>query len=109
MDLFTQASAIPDLGSAAATGWGAFCLAVAVLYWIAFHHLPSKDKQQTEMLDKHGAAMEKKDAQVMQVIRDSHAEGERQRVSFTNNLEMVVAHCKEENAALLDKMRRESK
>lgn len=91
------------------TGWGAFSLVVAVLYWLAFHHLPAKDKQQSEMMDKHAATIERKDAQVLTVIRESHAEGERQRTAFTTNLEMVVAHCKEENAALLEKMRQERK
>lgn len=93
-----------EISLTSATGWGAFGLVVVILGWLAFYHLPSKDKQQSEMLDKHGAAMEKKDAQVMKVLSDHGTESERQRNAFAMALDKVVNHCKEESSALWTKL-----
>jgi len=104
MEILAQTAA--DIGPSltSATGWGAFGLAVAILGWLAFYHLPSKDKQQADMNDKHAAAMERKDQQVMTMIAGHQTESERQRQAFTSALDRVVEHCREENLALWQKL-----
>ena len=48
--MLSQIDAIPG-----AAGWAGTGLLGAVLAWLCFIHLPAKDKQIKEMLEKHAA------------------------------------------------------
>ncbi len=70
----------------------------AVLAWLLFRHLPAKDAQVKELIERHDAVL---DAQIERhdaVLKDA-------RTEFRGALETVVNHCEREMAKHADGMK----
>lgn len=76
---FAQA---PPPGIAGEAGWVGTGLLGAVLGWLLFWHLPAKDKQITDMIDKNDARLEAT------------------RTAYQKSLDSVVAHCEAEVSSI---------
>lgn len=70
----------------AGSGWTGAGLLGAVLAWLLFRHLPAKDEQVRQLIDRHDSGL--KEA----------------RTEFRGALETVVAHCEREMAKHADGM-----
>lgn len=106
MDLAILAQGIdPASATAWATGSAAGLLGL-VLFWLAYSHLPGKDKQITDIVTVYNARTDAKDAQIMLLVNTTISVGDIQRKDFTVALDKVVVHCAEENAKARDSWER---
>lgn len=78
-------SVIPG-GVAPWTGLGLLGL---VMYWLLYVHLPSKDKQISEIVTTYNDRADRKDAMHNEALTES-------RQDFKQSLDKVVEHCAEE-------------
>ena len=106
--MWLLAQMVPDLGGTALTGWGAFALAVAILAWLAFWHLPAKDKQIDQMIEDkdlivsdllktYNARLDAKDVQITAIVTATVNNDFKARDDFRASLDKVINHCSEEN------------
>lgn len=86
------AQTIPNIDGAA--GWTSFGIAGLVLSWLLLKHMPDKDRQLKELIDRHDMQM--------QELLDRHDKAENAlSVTFTNALERITQHCKDEMSRML--------
>lgn len=102
------AATIPEtLGGDA--GWVGTGLLGGVLSWLLFWHLPAKDKQVTDIIDKNNALNEREalaHAESQKVIRtEFHASLKDLGDRYEKHLQRVVDHCKEESAIMQQTIR----
>lgn len=74
-------------------GWVGATLLSGVLSWLMFKHLPAKDQQAKEMIERNDA--------IVKALMDRHdAMMNEARKDFKESLNTVVAHCEKEFATL---------
>lgn len=61
----------------------------AVLWWLFYTHLPSKDKQTKELVDAHSVRCD-------QLVKDYKECSRDERQTFSTALDKVLTHCTEE-------------
>jgi len=96
----------------AASGISASGILVMVLRWLAFTHLPNKDRQIKEMLDSHKDQIQAKDKQIDSIL--DHKWLAIEKLSEDRRLEVAALaaefrsisaeqnkHCDEENSRLI--------
>lgn len=112
LDLLAQTGADPTSAAAWASG-GAATLLGLILFWLAYYHLPAKDKQLVEFVqakDKHitevvntfDNRVAAKDASILKLVDTTIVNCNEQRADFAASLDKVVNHCAEENAKARD-------
>lgn len=100
--LLAQLPATPDPTGIA--GWAGAGLLGLVLYWLAFHHLPAKDRFLKEVLDAHAAqtaALVRAHTEQSKETADAHAAAiSADRAAYQLSLDRVTAHCERELTAI---------
>ncbi len=91
------------------SGWGGAGLLGLVLAWLLFKHLPAKDTQLTNMIDKHTLAMQNQTNDFNKVLAEKRSEFtiilNEQRHDFRESLKEVTQHCERETSHLADSMK----
>lgn len=68
--LLAQAPAVGDVSAGTFAGWTATTFLGAMLYWLAFHHLPGLAKRDAEKDKQHAAALAEKDEQLAEARKE---------------------------------------
>lgn len=101
-----------DVGSlAGGSGWAGAGILGLVLVWIAYRHLPDKDKQIMTLIQTQAAQLELKDKQLLSfmdrqdkkvadVIAAGNLKDMERREDFKDNLKIVTDHCSKEMNAM---------
>jgi hypothetical protein len=89
--LIAEAAGIDAITGGA--GWVGASLLGLVLYWLAFHHLPAKDKFLKDLIDGHAG-------QITNLITAHDAKTKADRADYHASLDRVTTHCEKELATI---------
>jgi phage host-nuclease inhibitor protein Gam len=87
--LLAQVATTPSEILGGTAGWTTSGLLAMVLYWLAFHYLPAKDKFIKELIEAHAKQMGE-----MMVTNGERSKAD--RADFQNALDRVTTHCEKE-------------
>lgn len=84
----------------AISGWGAFGLSGAILFWLLYKHLPDKDKQMKELIDAAAKAQvdlqDRHDKRSADQLAAFNLHAREVREDYKQSLSQVLAHCEVE-------------
>lgn len=107
--LIAQAGPVDTISGGA--GWIGAGLLGAVLWWLLFKHLPAKDKQIADLIDRQDAFVREltnnfRDA-MQAAAAVSAAQDKERRDDYKSSLATVVAHCEKETGQISQAIRKD--